>query len=304
MARPFSSIRSPIPVSTRTRPPGVSMSRQLRAWSNRFSPSISSTTSRSQRSRGTGPNNAPASERNVPAWTSATRTPPPRSRDQSTDSFGAIASAPRRLLRRRSLVAVREVAVERRCRGLRLALVLRPELRRPVRPLDRRRHLEERDLPDLHRVVERDWQIRNVRQLQREVALPARVDVAGGRVDEQPEAAERAVVRRNERARSKEDASRRRDLDTPHGNRRHLANDVDGTEPVEPRATGLLTRELARQPENRTIRRELHPVLWAAVTPIQSRATGGLDRPEPEARGELDDSVCEPLVHAGELAPP
>src|SRR5687768_17309513 len=86
MIRVFSSIRSPIPVSTRTRPSGVSMSRQLSAWSNRWSALISSPTRRSQRSRGTGPKRAPASERNVPAWTSATLNPPPRSRRQSTAS--------------------------------------------------------------------------------------------------------------------------------------------------------------------------------------------------------------------------
>ena len=40
-------------------------------------------------SRGTGPKSAPASDRKVPAWTSATRVPPPSSAFQSTASFSA-----------------------------------------------------------------------------------------------------------------------------------------------------------------------------------------------------------------------
>ena len=87
-----------------------------------------------------------------------------------------------------------EVAVEGRRGRLRLALVLRAELGRAVRPLDRARHLEEADLADPHPEVERDRQVGDVRQLERQVALPARIDVAGGRVDEQPEPAQRALA--------------------------------------------------------------------------------------------------------------
>src|SRR5262245_55582407 len=112
--------------------------------------------------RGTGPKRAPASLRNVPAWTSATRVPPPRSAAQSTASLIATSVAARGLLRRRGLARAAaigpEVAVEGGGRRLRLALVLRAQLRAPVRPLDLARHPEEADLADLHAVVQRDRQ--------------------------------------------------------------------------------------------------------------------------------------------------
>ena len=76
-----------MPVSTRTRPAGVSTTRQFRAWFSRFWASISSTVRRSQRIFGTGPKSTPASDRNQPARTSETRVPPPRSADQSSASF-------------------------------------------------------------------------------------------------------------------------------------------------------------------------------------------------------------------------
>src|SRR5262245_59744054 len=75
-----------------TRPAGVSTSRQFRACRSRCSSSISSVTRPFQRIRGTGPNSAPASERNEPAWMSATRVPPPRSAAQSTASLMLKAS--------------------------------------------------------------------------------------------------------------------------------------------------------------------------------------------------------------------
>src|SRR6266516_3234081 len=146
-----------MPVSTRTRPAGVSISRQFSAWRRRFSGSSSAAAQRSQRRRGTGPNKAPASDRKVPAWTRATVTPPPRSRRQSTVSFAATSA---RLVR---LGCCLEVAVEGGGRRLRLALVAGAERGRAVRPLDRARHLEERDLADLHPEVERDRKVRDVR---------------------------------------------------------------------------------------------------------------------------------------------
>src|SRR5664280_1892631 len=189
--RPRSSRRSPIPVSTSTRPAGVSISRQFSAWRRRPSPSISSATSLPHRMRGTGPNSAPASERNVPAWTSATRTPAPRSADQWAASLSATRPSARRV---RAAPAPRsEVAVECRGRGLALALVLRAEPGAAVRPLDGGRDAEEADLANPHPLVERDRQARDVRELEREVALPARVHVAGGRVDQQAESAKRAL---------------------------------------------------------------------------------------------------------------
>src|SRR5262245_8620057 len=63
---------------------------QLRAWSRRRSASISPSTSLPQRTQGTGPNSVPASERNVPAWTSPTWVLPPSSIAQSTASFIAM----------------------------------------------------------------------------------------------------------------------------------------------------------------------------------------------------------------------
>ena len=54
----------------------------------------------------------------------------------------------------------------------------------------RGRELEEADLPDLHARVDRDGQVRHVGELERQVAVPARVHVAGRRVDQQAEPAE------------------------------------------------------------------------------------------------------------------
>src|SRR6185437_6175053 len=199
MSRTLSETRSPIPVSTRTRPAGVSTKRQFSAWRSRWSASISVVTRRSQRILGTGPNRAPASLRKVPAWTSATRVPPPRSVAQSTASLIATSVARRALLghgalRGSAAVRATEVAMEGRRGGFGLALVLGPELRTAVRPLHRAGHLEEGDLTDLHAEIERDRQVRHVGQLERQVALPAGIDVAGRRVDQEPEPAKRAVV--------------------------------------------------------------------------------------------------------------
>src|SRR4029079_12178703 len=83
-----------MPVSTRTRPAGVSTRRQFSAWSKRCSSSISSVTRRFQGIRGTGPKSAPASDRNEPARINATRVPPPRSAAQSTASLIDIVAAP------------------------------------------------------------------------------------------------------------------------------------------------------------------------------------------------------------------
>src|SRR5665811_193619 len=191
--RPRSSSRSPIPVSTRTRPAGVSISRQLSAWRRRPSASISSATSFPHRTRGTGPKRAPASERNAPAWTSATRTPAPRSADQWTASLSATRSPSAGRIRAAATPG-REVAVERGCGGFALALVLRPEPRTAIWPLDRARHLEEADLADPHAVVERDRQARDVRELERQVALPARVHVTRGRMDQEPQPPQAALA--------------------------------------------------------------------------------------------------------------
>src|SRR5262245_3782170 len=169
-----------MPVSTSTRPDGVSISRQFSAWSSRLSASSSSVTRRFQSRRGTGPNNAPASDRKVPAWTSATRVPPPRSASQSTASLMAT-----------RLAFPVEVPVIRRRRRLPLPLVARAELGRAVRSLDSRRHLEERDLADAHAVVEGDREVRDVRQFECQVPLPTGIDVACGGMDKKPQPTQR-----------------------------------------------------------------------------------------------------------------
>ena len=131
--------RSPMPVSTRTRPAGVSTSRQLSAWIRRVVGSISSVTRRSHRILGTGPNSAPASDRNQPACTRATRVPPPRSVDQSSASFIAIGrSRAGRPARRRLAAGVRSRAWNADAVGSDWPWYFEPELRRAVRPLDRR----------------------------------------------------------------------------------------------------------------------------------------------------------------------
>ena len=84
-------------------------------------------TRRSHSTRGTGPNSVPASDRNVPAWTSATRVP-----------AAEIGPPVDRVVERHAAQSFSvEVPVERRRGRLLLALVARAQLRRPVRPIDR-----------------------------------------------------------------------------------------------------------------------------------------------------------------------
>src|SRR4051794_18416180 len=96
-----------------------------------------------------------------------TRTPPARTAARVSITLGATA---RRRLARRV-----EILVVLRGRRRRLALVARAELARAIRSLDRARHLEERDLTDLHAAVERNRQVRDVGEFERQVALPARI---------------------------------------------------------------------------------------------------------------------------------
>ena len=84
-----------------------------------------------------------------------------------------------------------EVFEEPTRRGPSLALVL--AARAPVRGLGLRGQAEERDLSDLHPRVEGDRQVRDVRELERQVAVPPRVHVPGRRVDQQAEPAERGL---------------------------------------------------------------------------------------------------------------
>ena len=176
-----SSIRSPIPVSISTRPAGVSTSRQLSAWSSRRFSSSSPSAQCRHRTHGTGPSRAPASDRNVPAWTSATRCPAAEVRapvDGVVDARGsALRPGP---CRPRSKSAWNADAV-----GSDWPWYLRAELLAAVRPLHRRAHPEEADLPDPHPGVQGDRQVGDVGQLEGQRPLPARVDVARGRVDEE-----------------------------------------------------------------------------------------------------------------------
>src|SRR6266545_6713296 len=73
--------------------------------------------------------------------------------------------------------------------GGRVALpaVLAADPRVAVADLDRRAQPLEADLADLHAVVQGDRQVGDVRQLQRQVALPARVHEPGRRVNEEPQ---------------------------------------------------------------------------------------------------------------------
>ena len=61
-------------------------------------------------------------------------------------------------------------------------LIFRPELTRSVGIIGGCRHLHEADLSDLHAEVQADRQRRDVGQLEGEMAAPARVDEASGRV--------------------------------------------------------------------------------------------------------------------------
>src|SRR5262245_51284039 len=93
-----------------------------------------------------------------------------------------------------STSALLEVEVVARRRRAPLTLVLRSRRLTAVRVLGRGRHPQERDLPDLHPRVERDREVRDVRELEGEMAVPAGVDEARGAVDQQPEATERALA--------------------------------------------------------------------------------------------------------------
>ena len=92
--------------------------------------------------------------------------------------------------RPRSTLEVSPVAARRRTA---LALVLRAEPGRAVRVVRRLRHLDERQLADLHPGVDRDRQVGDVRQLERDVPVPAGVDEPCRRVDQQAEPSERAL---------------------------------------------------------------------------------------------------------------
>src|SRR5919201_956197 len=108
----------------------------------------------------------------------------PVTRTVTARAPGRRAASPRRL-------ALEIPPVAAGCRAP-LALVLRAELVRAVRLFGRLRELHERELADLHPVVDRDREVGDVRELQRHVAVPAGIDEAGGRVDQETEAPQTA----------------------------------------------------------------------------------------------------------------
>src|SRR5436190_13031357 len=71
-----------------------------------------------------------------------------------------------------------------------LALVLGAGRFAPVGSLSLGCHLEERDLPDAHPGVDRDRQVGDVGELKGQVAIPAGIDEAGGRMDQQAKPSE------------------------------------------------------------------------------------------------------------------
>src|SRR3954453_14953884 len=88
-----------------------------------------------------------------------------------------------------SLPCLEVLVVAARGRAL-LALLLRADVARAVRRLRRLGHLHEGDLPDLHAGIDRGRKVRDVPELERHGAVPARVDEACGGVDQETKPAE------------------------------------------------------------------------------------------------------------------
>ena len=89
------------------------------------------------------------------------------------------------------LTGGRAVAALRR---LDLALVVAAQVGVPVRALGRAVERHERELGDREPGIELDRDAREVRDLERQRAAEARVDEAGGRVDDEAEAPDRALA--------------------------------------------------------------------------------------------------------------
>jgi hypothetical protein len=69
-------------------------------------------------------------------------------------------------------------------------------------------------------------------------------------------------------------------------------------------SAGFWRTSLRGSPKDRSIRRELDPILRPVVDPVKHGSSGRLDRSESQARGQLDDGVGKAFVRARELAPP
>ena len=136
-----------------------------RLGSRRFSSSSPSAQAR-HRTHGTGPRSAPGVGAERAGLDRARRVvPPPR----SVPPVDRVVDRPRLRPPRGRFAPALEVRVERGRGGLGLALVLGAELLAAVRPLHGRAHPEEADLADPHAEVERDRQVGDVRQLERQV---------------------------------------------------------------------------------------------------------------------------------------
>ncbi len=196
IARFLSSRRSPMPVSISTRPAGVSTSRQLSAWRSRRFSSSSPSASERHRIHGTGPEDRARRRCGRCPPGSARRASRRRGRRcQWTASLMPTGFSPRPCASDRA----RSRAWNADAVGSDWPWYLEPSSFDPYGRSTGRAHPEEADLPDPHPVVERDRQVGDVGQLERQRALPARVHVAGRRVDEQPEAAQRATCPRGAR---------------------------------------------------------------------------------------------------------
>src|SRR6478672_2036706 len=88
------------------------------------------------------------------------------------------------------LLVLAEVQVVARWRRAALALVFRPCGIASIGVLGGGAHPQKRDLADLHPRIDRDWQVRDIRELEREMAAEARINKSRRAVDQQPEAAE------------------------------------------------------------------------------------------------------------------
>ena len=190
-SRVLSSIRSPIPVSTRTRPAGVSIEQAVQRLEQAVlvvdlvgrpsAPRGSAAPARRGRRRRIG--TCPPG-RGRPSCRRRGRAASRRRRSAAVArASGSRPAAPRARARSKSRWKADAV-------GSDWPWYFEPSSGEPYGRSTGRAHLEEADLADLHPEVEGDRQVRDVRQLEGQVALPARVDVARRRVDQQAEAAQ------------------------------------------------------------------------------------------------------------------
>src|SRR5690606_15780431 len=112
----------------------------------------------------------------------------------ATSLSGAVIRISIRPMTAGSDVGAMEVVVRAAGGRSALALVVRAVLLGAVGVVGRGREPEERELTDLHAGPEHDRQSGDVGQLECDMAAEARVDEAGRRVGEQPEAAEAGLA--------------------------------------------------------------------------------------------------------------